>query len=97
MGVREISQLLDSMCWQKVHQGDAVRIAPIDYNALMLDELEQIDNFSPNCKDEMKCLSHCIRRYLWKNNTEKWIFESFRWKLYSATLGCTGNYLLYYT
>ena len=70
MGVREVSQLLDSMCWQKVHQGDAVRIAPIDYNALMLDELEQIENFSPNCKDELKCLSHCIRRYLWKNNTE---------------------------
>lgn len=70
MGVREIFQLLDSMCWQKVHQGDAVRIAPIDYNALMLDELEQIENFSLNCKDELKCLSHCIRRYLWKNNTE---------------------------
>ena len=71
MEVREVSRLLDSMCWQKVHQGDAVRVAPIDYNALMLDELEQIENFSPNCKDELKCLSHCIRRYLWKNNTEK--------------------------
>ena len=47
-----------------------MRIAPIDYNALMLDELEQIENFSLNCKDELKCLSHCIRRYLWKNNTE---------------------------
>lgn len=71
MEVREVSRLLDSMCWQKVHQGDAVRVAPIDYNALMLDELEQIENFSPNCKDELNCLSHCIRRYLWKNNTEK--------------------------
>lgn len=71
MGVGEVSRLLDSMCWQKVHQGDAVRVAPIDYNALMLDELEQIEKFSPNCKDELKCLSYCIRRYLWKNNTEK--------------------------
>lgn len=33
------------MCWEKVHQGDAVRVAPIDYNALMLDELEQIEKF----------------------------------------------------
>ena len=71
MGGGEVSRLLDSMCWQKVHQGDAVRVAPIDYNALMLDELEQIEKFSPNCKDELKCLSYCIRRYLWKNNTEK--------------------------
>lgn len=55
----------------ETNQGDAVGVAPIDYNALMLDELEQIENFSPNCKDELKCLSHCIRRYLWKNNTEK--------------------------
>lgn len=54
MGVGEVSRLLDSMCWQKVHQGDAVRVAPIDYNALMLDELEQIEKFSPNCKDEIK-------------------------------------------
>lgn len=46
MEVREVSRLLDSMCWQKVHQGDAVRVTPIDYNALMLDELEQIENFS---------------------------------------------------
>lgn len=71
MGGGEVFRLLDSMCWQKVHQGDAVRVAPIDYNALMLDELEQIEKFSPNCKDELKCLSYCIRRYLWKNNTEK--------------------------
>ena len=34
MEVREVSRLLDSMCWQKLHQGDAVRVAPIDYNAL---------------------------------------------------------------
>ena len=71
MGIKEVSQLLDSMCWQKAHQGDAVRVIPIDYNALMQGELKQIENFSPNCKAELKCLSYCIRRYLWKNNTEK--------------------------
>jgi len=49
------------MCWEKVHQGDAVRVAPIDYNALMLDELEQIEKFSLDRKYELKCLSHCIR------------------------------------
>ena len=59
------------MCWKKVHQGDAVRVAPIDYNALMLDELEQIEKFSLDRKYELKCLSHCIRWYLRKNKTEE--------------------------
>ena len=51
------------MCWKKVYQGDAVRVAPIDHNVLILDELELIENFLLNCKGELKCLSHCIRRY----------------------------------
>lgn len=71
MGIEEVSRLLDSMCWQKAHQGDAVRVVPIDYIALMQGELKQIENFSTSCKNELKSLSCGIRRYLWKNNTEK--------------------------
>ena len=40
MGGGEVFRLLDSMCWQKVHQGDAVRVAPANnYVSSMLDLL----------------------------------------------------------
>lgn len=71
MEVREASHLLNSIYRHKVYQGDAIRIAQIDYNILMLKELERIENYSLKYKEELMCLSSCIRRYLWKNNTER--------------------------
>lgn len=67
----EFSKLLDSMYRQKIHQGLNVRVLPIDYNTLLMEELEKIESFSPRYGEELRCLSKCIRRYLWHNNTER--------------------------
>lgn len=70
MSRSKTSEIIDSMLRQRLDQGFNVRMSKIDYDTLMLDELTRIENFSTNYSDELKCLSHCIRQYLWKNNTE---------------------------
>lgn len=35
---REFSELLDSMYRQKIHQGSNVRVLPIDYNSLLMED-----------------------------------------------------------
>lgn len=39
-------ELIDSMYWQKVHQRSNMRVLPIDYNSLLMEEWEKIESFS---------------------------------------------------
>lgn len=43
---------------------------PPRYKLLILVELHKIEHFSSQYEQELKCLSQCIRRYIWKEENE---------------------------
>lgn len=71
MNNREVSMLLIDMVKQKINQGYAVRVGQVDYNLLVLKELNKIEHFSDKYSAELNCLSKCIRKYIWKENTKQ--------------------------
>lgn len=69
MNTREVAMTLSQMVRQKQSQGYAVRSDKVpDYDALLLQELSRLENFSAEYVEELKCLSKCIRKFLWKDN-----------------------------
>lgn len=48
----------------------ALQVKPPKYELLILVELHKIERFSSQYEQELKCLSRCIRRYIWKEENE---------------------------
>lgn len=67
---KQTAMLLSEVIKQKRNQGYAVRTnQPLDYDSILLNELHRMENFSSGHKDALCCLSKCIRRKLWMDNT----------------------------
>lgn len=68
----KLSDVIYKKYSNRLIQGYSIRIKPLDYNMLLLVELDKIEKYSIKFKDELKCLSCGIRKYLWKSekNTE---------------------------
>lgn len=69
MNTRKVAMTLSQMVHRKRSQGYAVRSDKVpDYDVLLLQELSRLENFSATYIEELKCLSKCIRKFLWKDN-----------------------------
>lgn len=64
-----LTQLKWYAYWQ-LNQGYALQVKPPKYELLILVELHKIERFSSQYEQELKCLSRCIRRYIWKEENE---------------------------
>lgn len=71
MNTSKATTTLSEIVRHKLHQGSAVIVGPPDYKTSLLIELDRIEKFSDVYAAELKCLSWCIRKYLWKNNTSQ--------------------------
>lgn len=69
MDTKEVGLVLREIINSRLNQGYAVRVGTPDYHALLLTELNKLENFYAGRKEELVCLSKCIRRYLWKDNS----------------------------
>lgn len=71
MDTRTVANTLCAMIYQKQNQGYAVRIGSPDYDTLLRHEVSRIEVFSESRSAELKCLSKCIRKFIWKSNTQQ--------------------------
>lgn len=64
-----ISKILSQVIEKELESGYSIRVGVLDYNDLVLVELDKIEHFSSKYNAEFNCLSKCIRKYIWKENT----------------------------
>ena len=98
-----LTQLKWYAYWQ-LNQGYALQVKPPKYELLILVELHKIERFSSQYEQELKCLSRCIRRYIWKEENEDnlWcylkiiniVFEESARSAYERGYRATGSELV---